>query len=439
MNKVPKEYQFKKKWFEYMGYEPHPGQEKMHYPENPNASFFVNICGRRYGKTTAAYREAEFYAAQPNKKIWLVGLSYKKSRLMFREVYKNMVKGNKKDIVAASEKEQYIRFAWGSTVEGMSADNPSSLLGEGLDLVIIYEAARMPRKIWYMYLSPTLSDKKGKAIFITTPNGYSWIYDLYLLGKQDPKWYSTSSPSWDNYHAFPDGYNDEFLQERKRNLSKEIFDQEYGAKFASFQGKVYPFDRDIDVKKIKYQSHLPTYCTIDFGYRMPAVLFMQTYRNNGVWYINIIDEIIHKKNVATETLAQMILDKNYPVLHYYGDPAGYNVQGQTGMGDIEIFKNSGINVRFRTDKASRNIASSVSYVRGFFESASGERKISVSDKCTGIIEDFENYRYPEEVEGRTLSNDPIKDGFYEHGCDAFRYFITNRFPMVNNELIRIAR
>ncbi|HCI71782.1 MAG TPA: hypothetical protein DHV30_14795, partial [Balneola sp.] len=110
--------------------------------------------GRRYGKTTAAYREAEFYAAQPNKKIWLVGLSYKKSRLMFREVFKNMVKGNKKDIVAASEKEQYIRFAWGSTVEGMSADNPSSLLGEGLDLVIIDEAARMPRKIWDMYLSP---------------------------------------------------------------------------------------------------------------------------------------------------------------------------------------------------------------------------------------------------------------------------------------------
>ena len=171
MNKVPKEYIFKTQWFKYMGYEPHEGQCRMHYPENPNASFFVNICGRRYGKTTAAYREAQFVAAQPNKKIWLVGLSYKKSRLMFREVYKDMVKGHGKDIVAASEKEQYIRFAWGSTVEGMSADNPSSLLGEGLDLVIIDEASRMPRKIWDMYLSPTLSDKKGKAIFITTPNG----------------------------------------------------------------------------------------------------------------------------------------------------------------------------------------------------------------------------------------------------------------------------
>jgi phage terminase large subunit len=109
------------------------------------------------------------------------------------------------------------------------------------------------------------------------------------------------------------------------------------------------------------------------------------------------------------------------------------------MGDIEIFKKCGINVRFRTDKASRNIASSVSYVRGFFESASNERRVHVSDTCKNIIEDFENYRYPEEVEGKMLSNDPIKDGFYEHGCDAFRYFITNRFPMIDNQLIRIAR
>jgi hypothetical protein len=439
MDKIPKEYIFKKQWFEYMGYKPHDGQCKMHYPENLNASFFVNICGRRYGKTTAAFREAQFVAAQPNKKIWLVGLSYKKSRLMFREVYKDMVKGHKKDIVAASEKEQYIRFSWGTTVEGMSADNPSSLLGEGLDLVIIDEASRMPRKIWDLYLSPTLSDRKGKAIFITTPNGYNWIYDLYLLGKTDPKWYSTQSPSWENHHAFPDGLKDEFLMERMRNMSKELFDQEYGAQFASFAGKVYPFERGLDVKKVEYQPHLPTYCTIDFGYRMPAALFIQTYRKDGLWYINVIDEIIHEKNVSTDEFARRILSKKYHILTYYGDPAGYNVQGQTGMGDIEIFKNSGINVRFRTDKASRNIASSVSYVRGFFKSAAGDRRITVSERCKGIIEDFENYRYPEEVEGKSLSNDPIKDGYYEHGCDAFRYFITNRFPMVNNQLIRIAR
>ena len=97
-----------------------------------------------------------------------------------------MVVGHDNDIASASEKEQFIKFKWGSVVEGMSADNPSSLVGEGLDLLIIDEAAKMPRKVWDMYLSPTLSDRKGKAIFITTPQGYTWVFDLYLLGKTDP-------------------------------------------------------------------------------------------------------------------------------------------------------------------------------------------------------------------------------------------------------------
>ena len=65
-----KEHEFKQKWFDFMKYKPHAGQRKLHFPDKSDASYFVNICGRRYGKTTAAFREAEFYAAQPNKKIW---------------------------------------------------------------------------------------------------------------------------------------------------------------------------------------------------------------------------------------------------------------------------------------------------------------------------------------------------------------------------------
>ena len=75
-----------------MKYKPHKGQRKLHFPDKPDASYFVNICGRRYGKTTAAFREAEFYAAQPNKKIWLVGLSYKKFILFMQKFIKQRTK-----------------------------------------------------------------------------------------------------------------------------------------------------------------------------------------------------------------------------------------------------------------------------------------------------------------------------------------------------------
>ena len=53
----------------------------------------------------------------------------------------------------------------------MSCENPDSLVGEGVDLLIIDEAAKMPRKIWDMYLSPTLIDRKGKAILLLRLKG----------------------------------------------------------------------------------------------------------------------------------------------------------------------------------------------------------------------------------------------------------------------------
>ena len=291
---------YKQKWFDYLGYKPHAGQEKLHFPTKTTARFFVMVCGRRFGKTTASAMEATFFASQPNKRIWLVGLSYDKADLMFREIWQLMVVGHSNDIIKASEKERYIKFKWGTTVEAKSADNPDSLVGEGLDLLIIDEAAKVKPRIWDMYLSPTLSDRKGKGIFISTPEGFNWLYDLYLLGKSDELWESHQAPSWDNQYAFPNGKSDQFLVERKRNMSTELFDQEYGAQFTSFEGRVYPFDRNLDVGYYPFNPRLPVFCSIDFGYRMPSVGWYQTYRVNGEWHINMIDEIAHKTNIKTD-------------------------------------------------------------------------------------------------------------------------------------------
>ena len=323
--------EYKQKWFDYMEYKPHFGQSKLHFPEKETARFFVMVCGRRFGKTTASAMEATFYASQPNKRIWLVGLSYDKADLMFREIWQKMVIGHQNDIIRASEKDRFIKFKWGTVVEAKSADNPDSLVGEGLDLLIIDEAAKVKNKIWDMYLSPTLSDRKGKAVFITTPEGFNWVYDLYLLGKEDELWESHQAPSWDNHYAFPDGKSDRFLLERKRNMAKEVYDQEYGAKFTSFAGRVYPFERDLDVGKFPYNPNFPTFCSIDFGYRMPAVGWFQIHRVGGIWHINIIDEIIHKVNVKTDTLAEMILSKKYNVRRYYGS-GGHAGSRTVGIG-----------------------------------------------------------------------------------------------------------
>ena len=79
---VDTQLEYKQRWFEYMGYTPHNGQKKLHYPTKDTARFFVMVCGRRFGKTTASAMEATYYASQPEKRIWLVGLSYDKADLM---------------------------------------------------------------------------------------------------------------------------------------------------------------------------------------------------------------------------------------------------------------------------------------------------------------------------------------------------------------------
>jgi hypothetical protein len=423
---------FKKKWFEFTNYQPHNGQARIHYPTK-RARFIVAVCGRRWGKSVCASKEIEATLNCPKTRSWVVAPTYQTAEKVFREVWHTIVANpdQTKNIATrrASYKDMYIETEAGSTFEAKSADNPNSLVGEGLDLLILDEAAKQKKIAWEMYLRPTLSDRKGRAIFITTPEGYNWVYDAYLRGQSDAEWVSFNSPSWENQFAYPKGEKDEDIIEAKRNMSREIFDQEYGSMFTSFAGRVYPFDRNLDVGKFPYNPSYPTFCTIDFGYRMPAVAWFQVYSLEGVEHVNIIDEFIHEKNVKTDQLALLVKRKPYKVQAYFGDPAGKGVQSQSGLGDTEIFRRFGIRIRSIRDKVSTNIISGVSHVRSFVENANGERFLHLDKKCVGLATDFENYRYPEHKEGTNIKQDPMKDGYHDHGMDVVRYFFINRFPI----------
>ena len=222
-------------------------------------------------------------------------------------------------------------------------------------------------------------------------------------------------------------------------MSKELYDQEYGSKFTSFEGRGYAFDRNKDMGDYPYNPNLPTFCSIDFGYRMPAVGWFQVYRQDGQWHINMIDELVHQQNIKTDELIQIIKNKPYWVREYYGDPAGMQAQGQSGLGDIEIFRKHGIVVKSVRDKVSRSIASGISHVRGFIENAQGERFLHLDSSCTETAIDLENYRYPEAKEGKDLKPEPIKDGKHDHSMDMLRYFFINRFPIKNREIRIIQR
>jgi len=422
----------KNKYFKKVGYKPESVQSDVH---NSKARFRVNIQGRRSGKSYGAAKEVEVEFLKPNRRIWIVAPTYELGDKIAREVDHTLFK---KVGFPCSTKQydrgrlRYAKGINGSELWVKSTDAPDSLLGEGLDLIVFDESAISPRIIWEQYLRPTLSDRMGRCLFTTTPRGYNWVHDLYKLGQSDNEfWESWRHPSWHS-KFFRDN-----IDQLKTELSDETFRQEYGAEFTTFAGKVYPFDRDKHVKELKYDKNLPCYVSVDFGYRMPSVGWYQVGMVEGREEVYLIDEISHVKNVKTPELAKLILAKNkkngYNVNNYYGDPAGANVQGQTGLGDMAVFRKHNITVEYTTKKLDRSIRIGVDHVRNWFENAAKEIYFYASNKCIGHIEDYENYRYPDYKEGRSLAEEPLKDGYYDHGCDETRYLFINLFPMNNFE------
>jgi hypothetical protein len=121
-----------------------------------------------------------------------------------------------------------------------SAEEYEHLRAEGLDFAVLDEAARMRRDAWFECIRPRLTDKRGKAIFLSTPSGLNWFYEIYMLGKiEDNNWESFTFPTWTNPYI-----PKEEIEDARKDMPERLFRQEYGAEFLSDLGAIFRFRRD---------------------------------------------------------------------------------------------------------------------------------------------------------------------------------------------------
>ena len=225
-------------FFRDLDYHPHPGQVPVHAS---TASRRVVACGVRWGKTRCAAMEGLAAAMEPAERSrgWVVAPTYDLADKVFREIELLATKYLRHRIVVLKENERrlvLLNLAGGlSEVRGKSADNPVSLLGEGLNWLIVDEAARLKPSVWQSHLSQRLLDHAGWALLISTPRGKSWYYDLFMRGQRgDPDHASWNAPSWTNPHL------DAALIEAERGrLPERVFRQEYGGEFIEGAGAVF--------------------------------------------------------------------------------------------------------------------------------------------------------------------------------------------------------
>lgn len=115
----------------------------------------------------------------------------------------------------------------GAMIYVRGADRPDTLRGVSLTYAVLDEVADIKPEAWEQVIRASLSDKRGRAIFIGTPKGRNWFYDLFNLGQKDgEEWKSWHFTTKDNPLIDP-----EEIEAAKKTLSSFAFKQEYMASF----------------------------------------------------------------------------------------------------------------------------------------------------------------------------------------------------------------
>ena len=155
--------------------------------------FTVLSAGRRWGKTKLGVWLCLKYAWE-GKRAWWIAPSYS----MTNEAWADLRSIGIEYGVKVKEAERTIITTTGGSVQVRSADDPMKLRGAGLDFVVLDECAFMKPQTWAEVIRPALTEKKGSALFISTPKGYNFFEKLYSEANLLDDWVRFTYPTYTN-------------------------------------------------------------------------------------------------------------------------------------------------------------------------------------------------------------------------------------------------
>ena len=164
-----------------VGYKPRESQRVIF---DSDARFLIGDMGRRWGKTITGLNWLLEGICNEGGVNWWIAPIFGQSKMAFRKLLSAARKGNGKDAIRSiSHSELRLEFLNRAVIEFKSADNPDTLRGEGLKRVVIDEAARVKKAVFEEVIRPAISDTAGRVLFISTPKGKNWFFDMWGRGK----------------------------------------------------------------------------------------------------------------------------------------------------------------------------------------------------------------------------------------------------------------
>lgn len=257
-----------------------------------------------------------------------------------------------------------------------------------------------------------------------------------------------------HYTADPEA-DDQWKQDRVKGyrggFDGSDWQREMEIDFGSYSGTpVYAaFEHEKSVKRVRYNPHIPLWRGWDFGYRNPAVIFMQLWPDDTLVFLHEIFPTRDKEKlpgISTADLAKHVIaetERLFPNatdtnltggLFDFCDPAGNQTKETSDFSSIEILQQHGIdpvwNVVGRKNR--------IEYARAYVESKheGGRPRFLINPHCKLAIEAFTAaYRYPEEAKGGADREMPdlsrkVEEEPFIHIIDAFEYVVACNLEVV---------
>jgi len=375
--------------------------------------FRVAICGRRFGKTWLAMRELAKFARFPDRRCWFIA----PTRGQGKGIVWDHLKGRLQDlnwISKINESELTIHLRNGSEIGIRSADAYDRMRGFSVDFCVFDEFADMDPDVWTA-VRPTLSDKKGHALFIGTPKGTgNWSKDIFDMSlEHGDDWVSYQYTTLDGGRV-----DDDEVAAAKSEMDERTFRQEYEATFESFAGRIYyAFSRD-NVVPFKVDKPDTVYIGMDFNIDpMSATIGVRLGET-----LHIVDEIRMFSSNTQEMIAEIRSRYPHSKIWVYPDPASRQRKTSAGGStDLSLLQNAGFTVKAPLSHDA--VRDGINAVNSRLCDATGVRRLLVDPKCKYTIESLERHAYKEGT------SQPDKDSGYDHMSDALRYMINYIWPV----------
>ena len=404
-------------------YKPRELQKILH-KEIDRHRFSVLVLHRRAGKTVAMINHMlkdALTTTKPNSRYVFLSPTFKQGKLTAWDYIKNFA--GKIPNTKFNESELRCDLPNGSRITILGAENDQAIRGISLDGCVFDETQSIKPTIFPEIIRPALADRKGWCVFIGTPKGRNYFYNLYEQARKSKDWYSCVFKASETKIL-----DDEELEAAKAVMSTDLYEQEFEVSFnAAITGSYYgtiieDLEKENRIGDVPYDDNLDVETWWDLGLNdSTSIWFVQKYKGE----IRLID-YYENSGFGLDHYADVL--KNKPYSEDYSKhiaPHDIKVRELGNFGKSRLDSALELGIAFEV-APKISVEDGIEAVRKSLSNCWFDKS-----KCGNAIEYLKAYQKRYDDKNQTFRNKPLHN-FASHCADSFRTGIVGQGLAISN-------